>query len=132
MSLLLYFLLLLLLSPAGGALPSGPGPVGGAQQLPARSRDAAHSRAHRCCWSRSDRRAHLGGTRHVEDQRRGEDRPVRVRRDLQTVGNHDLTESLRGRQDLKSFSLSLWVLFFSRSLTVYLPPVLIRTIRIQT
>lgn len=82
-----------------------------ARTPPARSRDAAHSRAHRCCESGGDRRAHLGGTQHTEHQRRGEDRPVRVRQEPQTAGNHAHNESLRGQQDLKSCSPSIWALF---------------------
>lgn len=55
---------------------------------PARSRDAAHPRAHRC-WSGNDRRAHLGGTERVEDRRlegRGVDRPACVRRGASVRG----------------------------------------------
>lgn len=43
-------------------------------RTPARARDAAHPRAHRC-WSGSDRRAHLGGTERIEDRRRGRRSP---------------------------------------------------------
>ncbi len=101
-------------------------------RTPARTRDAEHPRAHRC-WSGSDRRARLGGTERIKLGDGGEDRPVCVRQEPQSAGNDARNESLRGQQDLKSCGPSIWTLYiYSRHFPLYLPPPLIRNIRIRT